>query len=341
MRVGRVLLVIALCLLLLAGCTKAPATGAVEDQKKTEPSGASSGSTALKMAVGGAGGGWYIAGAAMGAQWEKSLKGVTTTLVPGGGVANPTRVNNHQEDIGFTYTTNAVGATKGLPPYTQKAENLRGMINLNIKQFFHFMVLADKNITSFEQLAQNKIGLKISPGPRGSGSEATTALVLKEYGLNYENLKKWGGFVEFSSPGDAVDKIRDGHLDTYACLTTAGDPSTTDLAVSRKMVFLELNEKVRDAMVSQYGYSKGAIPAGKYEGQDEEIPTVYDGVLLVVNKDVPEDLVYNLVKTLCENAEELKKVHAIFKDFDPKVAPQMPLQLHPGAEKYYKEKGLL
>ncbi|KJS21752.1 MAG: hypothetical protein VR72_09065 [Clostridiaceae bacterium BRH_c20a] len=336
-------LIFTLSLALIVGCSQQSAQNTQpEPEQKTEEKPATSSSfSGIKMAVGGAGGGWYIAGAAMGAVWEKNLDGFSTTLVPGGGLANPTRINNNQEVVGFTYITNAVGADKGLAPYKEKHENMYGMINLNIRQYYHLMVLQDKKATSLEQITQEKIGLKISPGPRGSGSENTTQLVLKEYGIGYEDLKNWGGSFEFSSPGDAVDKIRDGHLDTYGCQTTAGDPSTTDLAVSRKMSFIPLSDKVSDALVTQYGYTKGAIPAGTYQGQDNDVPTVYDSVILVVNKDASEDLVYNLVKTLVEKEADLKNVHAIFKDFDPNVASQMPLKLHPGAEKYFKEKGLL
>jgi TRAP transporter TAXI family solute receptor len=295
----------------------------------------------IKMAVGGAGGGWYIAGAAMGAVWEKNLNGLATTLVPGGGLANPTRINNGQEMVGFTYITNAVGAEKGLEPYDKKHENMLGMINLNIRQYYHFMVLKNKKVTSYEQMIQDKIGIKISPGPRGSGSENATALIFKELGIGYEDLKKWGGSFEFSSPGDAVDKIRDGHLDTYGCMTTVGDPTTVDLAVSRKMSFIPLEDEMADVLVEKYGYIKDSIPSGTYEGQTGDVPTICDSVILVVNKDAPEDFVYNLVKILIEKEAELKKVHAIFKDFKAEEAPQIPLKLHPGAEKYYKEKGLL
>jgi len=82
------------------------------------------------------------------------------------------------------------------------------------------------------------------------------------------------------------------------------------------------------------------IPAGTYEGTDVDVDTVYNGVELVVNKNVDDDVVYNLVKTLKE-ASSLKDIHSIVENFDEKIAAETAIELHPGATQYFEDAGIL
>ncbi|MBA7574704.1 hypothetical protein ES708_16519 [subsurface metagenome] len=107
------------------------------------------------------------------------------------------------------------------------------------------------------------------------------------------------------------------------------------------MIFLPLDEDVTDRLVAKYGYIKVIMPECKYKEVPENYLTVADAVMLICNDNVSEELAYQLTKILCENGETWKDTHSMFKNFNPSECAQVPIPLHPGAKRYYQEKGYL
>ena len=168
-------------------------------------------------------------------------------------------------------------------------------------------------------------------------------LVLDAYGISYDWIKENGGSVTFTSQSDGSTLFQDGHLDVWAGLSSAPTPYIEEMAVSKDLVILEIDQDVINKLVSDYGYGTCEVPAGAY-GMEKAVATVASSVVLIVNKTAPDDFVYNFTKGLFV-PEFVEKLVAISNTFD-KVSPEfsskdLGCQLHPGAIKYYQEQHVL
>lgn len=317
--------------ILVTVCTTA---GAISGIKKISE-------TYLTMAVGSSGGGWYIMGAGLNDGWESQIPGLKVTLVPGGGASNPILVNKGDSvQIGFTYISNAAAALAGEGKYKVPHSNLRALCNLNVKQYLNINSTKSSGLDTFATLVMRKGKIRINVGPRGSGSEGMISRVLEAYGVSYDDIKKWGGSVQYNSTDSSFSALKDNQLDIAANASVLGLPSLIETAASRELNFMPVDEK-QGKTLAKYGFSYEPIPAGTYPHQKEAIPAIVDKVIIVINKDVSDEVVYNLTKVLCENTKRWASIHNSFKDFDPKVAFEAGIPLHHGAEQYYKEVGLM
>ena len=299
--------------------------------------------TFLTMSVGSSGGGWYIMGAGMGDVWESSIPNLRIALVPGGGVSNPTLVNaGDRVQIGFTYMSNAAACVAGTGAYAEKGAhgNVTALASLNIKQYLNVNTLKNGPFDSFEKIAKTKPKLKVNVGPRGSGTEAMIRCVFELYGFTYEDIKSWGGSVQYNSGGSALSALKDGQLDMVANTSSLGVPSLIETALARPINFLSVGEK-QGADLHKYSFGYDPIPSGAYPGQDAPVPTVSDKIIIVINKSVPDDVAYDLAKVLNESKEKLIEVLPNFNDFEPELAPETGIDLHPGAIAYYRDAGYL
>ncbi len=297
--------------------------------------------TYLTMAVGSSGGGWYIMGAGLNEGWESQIPGLKMTLVPGGGASNPTLANNGSKvQIGFTYVSNAAAACNGEGKYKEAHTNLVALCNLNVKQYLNINSTKSSGLNSFDTIVMQKPKIRINVGPRGSGSEGMISRVLEAYGISYDDIKNWGGSVQYNSTDTSFNALKDNQLEIAANASVLGLPSLVETAASRELYFIPVGEE-QGKSLAKYGFSYEPIPANTYPGQTEPVPAVVDKVVIVINKEVPNDVVYNLTKVLCENTEKWATVHSSFKAFDPAAAANVGIPLHPGAEQYYKEAGLM
>lgn len=296
----------------------------------------------ITFTAGGVGGSWYIVAAGLNEAFEKEIPGLKATIVPGGGTANPTRVNEGKEaHIGLTYAGNAMSAMKGVSEYTEKHTDMMGIANLNMQQSMHIFLRKDLGVKTFADILAKKPALKISVGPRGSGSELMMNRTLKAHGITYDDIKAWKGEIQFTSPTDGSNAVRDGQANGISASSVLANPYLVDVATARDMVMIPLEADKIDAMVKEYGYSPFTVPKGTYKGQDEDIASLSDSVVFIVNKNVDEDTVYQMTKILCENKPKWVGIHSMWQEFEVNKAANMSIPIHPGALKYYKEKGLV
>ena len=182
-------------------------------------------------------------------------------------------------------------------------------------------------------------GKRISPSIKGYTAEAVTKKMLAEVGLTYDDMAK----VEFVADDDAADLMKDGHLDAYADLAgSLSEAVLTDLSLFREVRILPCPDDVLQRLQAKSpGLFRGVIPAGSYQGVDADVPIVASGLGLIVNPDLPEDLVYNMAKTLAENwASDMGPVSKTLAAVKPQdLAKPLGVEFHPGALKYYKEQG--
>lgn len=289
----------------------------------------------LTMATGGTSGVYYPLGGAI-SQVLTSKSGGTISVTPQAtGASGENMRLTHAGDVQLAILQNDVAdaAFKGVEPYKQEFSNVRAIARL-YPEYLH--VVASEN-SGIKTIADFK-GKKISVGARGSGNEVNCRQLFKFFGLDYKNIQPI-----FLPYGETADQFKDRALDAFVFTIGTPNPAVQDITTSQKVNFVPLAGKEVDEIVKTYPYLvKDQIPAKTYNGQDSAVPTLAVQAMLVVNKDLPEALVYQITKLLFENIGDVAKAHNKGAEITLQhAADGVTIPFHPGAEKYLREKGIL
>ena len=195
------------------------------------------------------------------------------------------------------------------------------------------MANAESGVKSLEDLK----GKRISVGAARSGTELNARAILKAAGLSYDDFAK----VEYLPFGESVELMKNRQLDATLQSAGLGVSSIRDLAASVDIVVVPVSEEVVEN-VNDPAYQPAVIPANTYAGQTVDLPTAAIPNFLVTHSGVSDDLAYEMTKVLYENLDTFKSSHNAIQNMELKNAINgMPVPLHPGAERYYKEQGLI
>ena len=196
-------------------------------------------------------------------------------------------------------------------------------------------IVANKDITSISQLR----GKRVSVGDKGSGGEYNAIQILAAYGIDADNdIEKIN-----KSFADAADSLRSGEID--AAFIVAGIPTeaVSELAQMHEFNILPVDEGHISQLQKNYPfYTIATIPAGTYEGQDATIKTISVMATYIASNDLSEDVVYAFVKGIFENKDAIAEHSANGKFINPSIAVSgISIPIHPGAQKYFEEIGVL
>jgi TRAP transporter TAXI family solute receptor len=292
----------------------------------------------LRMVSGPEGGSWYPLGAAMMTLIQQDT-GITSSNGPGGGVGNCNVVEAGRAEIGWSYTHTVYNAYNARANFKQPEKNIRYLISL-YPGVFQMAVPRKSDIQTVADLKDKNI----VPGKVGFTGTEIAELVLKAYGLTFDSIRQSGGSVSFVGYSDAAALMKDGHSQCYMAVTSCPQSTIIDLNFQPGVRFLGIDdEHWKKIHEMEPGLMRTEIPASAYKGLTAPVPTVGTVTCLIVNKDVPDDVVYNIVKSLYAHWEDLKQVK---KQAIEETDTQDPLKgnnipVHPGALKFYKEKGLV
>ncbi len=283
--------------------------------------------------------------------------GTSGTYYPLGG-AIATIVNNKNKEAGFNITANSTGASKenvmliskdeadfaivqnDVADYAQNGEVLfdspvSGLATVAsvYPEVVQVVVAADSGINSISDLK----GKKVSIGDAGSGVEANALQVLAAYGLSVDDIKV--NRLSFKESGGA---FKDGALDAF--FVTAGVPNTaiTELAITRSLKLINIDGAEAEKLIADYPfYTNITIPKDVYKTA-EDIQTIAVRAIIICRDDLNENEVYLFTKALYESLDELGNAHAKGKEFKlDEAVDGVTVPLHPGAEKYFKEAGVI
>jgi TRAP transporter TAXI family solute receptor len=294
-------------------------------------------SVRLSIATGGTGGVYYPLGGGLANIISKYIPYAEATAeVTTASVDNCLLVGRGKADIAFTMTDTAWDAYKGLGKAFKDKVNVRSLA-VFYPNNMHVVTVEGKRI---EKVADLK-GKRVSTGAPGSGTEIVALRVLEAYGLNPDKDMSRDKLGASESAG----ALKDGKIDAYFWVGGLPTASVTDLAATpgTKIKLIGHMEAVHK-MKEKYGpiYVPGIIPAKTYPGQDADVPIVVLWNLLVVNETMKENVAYDVVKTMFDHKPELVMVHGDAKhlSLDPQAAGGSPIPFHPGAIRYFTEKGL-
>lgn len=294
----------------------------------------------LIIGGGGIGSTWYIFAAQLSELINKEMPEIpAVSVIEGGAISNVRFVNKGQDmDIGMASLPNVLDALNNKSEFEgENIDNIAPIINFTT-DYVQFVVLANSGIESFADLADKRI----LPGQAGWGIEAICREVLALYGLSYDNIKESGGSVSFVTRAEMSSMMQDGHADMISCKGGVPYAQLLEIEATNKIKVLGFDEeKLEKYLVDKPGYLKGYIPAGSYKGQTEDALVPCHTSVIFVNKGQSEDRVYNILKLIMENSDNLNKVMGITISKEKALLGIDPSLLHPGAKKYYEEIGIL
>lgn len=281
------------------------------------------------------GGVWVPLGGALKGMWEKTLPNLNITVTPGAGLANVRGVDEGKAQIGMSNSSSAVDGQLGKAPFKNKTTKVCQLANL-YPQYFQVVATKNANVNSFKDMK----GKRLVTQPKGNTGEALTAAILELNGLTYNDLSRANFQAGYT---DAVSMMKDGHADVFTLGTVAPASSVMDLANSREIVMVPVDDATMQGMQDMNpAYNRLIIPAGTYPGQAEDVAAIGYFTHVIVACDMPEDTVYQMVKIMAENIPTMASVSSSMANLTPKVmATEMGVPLHPGAAKFYKEVGAM
>lgn len=299
----------------------------------------------LTLIGGPVGGGWYLVSGGMAEIVKSQYPDLDVKVVPGGGMVNPPRVGTKDADLGMSLTVPTEMALKGAEPYDQKYEDIRGIaFGFNVT-YYQVVAREDVELKTFNEIIEKKVATRITtPGIQTMGGW-TVKTLFEAAGGSLDQLKQSGGAHYQANHSKQADLLRDGQADMLMTLLQLPAPNILEVSTVRKLRILPLSEATITKLVDDYGYGRGSIPKGTYEAisQESDVATVTMASGLIVHKDVPEDLVYKFTKALFENYKKVQAIHPSMRSFVPEevvlAKHRGSVKLHPGAERYFKEKG--
>ena len=300
--------------------------------------------TVLRLASSGVTSQWYIDCVALAEIVAAVDPSIQIDVVPGAGVSNVARVGIGEVEMAFSYPTIINSAMKGIEPFDETYLGIRGGMKGLASGYLQFFATANTGLETMKEIVDQKYPIELVVSPEGSNDALGAKRIFEFYGIDYDTIKKWGGSVRYAGYDDQVTMIKDGHVNTEIISMGVPAPPIIEMLTSRKMKLLAYSDELLEYMKEKYAYSIGYIPKGTY-GVDvvkEDRKSITSFVTLIFNKDVPEDVVYRITKIICENAEKVRNIHPSTAQFDVEEAPfDLGAPLHPGAEKYYKEVGII
>src|SRR5699024_3168961 len=308
-------------MLVLAACgSNASNGGEVETKSKGEYKN-------LNILTGGAQGTYYPLGGSFADFITKATDIKTDAEVSQASAANMIDLQEGVAEIAFVQTDIAYYAENGQLMYEgEEIDNVSAIGNL-YPETVQLVTLEKSGIKSYDDLK----GKKVSVGAIGSGTEANAKQLLEIHGLSIDDIDAQN--LDF---GESQESIQSGQID--AAFVTAGTPTgaVEGLNAVAKVHIVPIEDDKADELIEKYPYyAKEVIPAGTY-GSKEDTNAVSVGAMLVVKKELPEDLVYEITKAIYDNAESLQHDKAKYIKKETGL-DGVGIEVHPGAQKYFDE----
>jgi TRAP transporter TAXI family solute receptor len=290
----------------------------------------------IAIGTGGTGGVYYPLGGGMANVLSKYLPGVQATAeVTGGSVDNLKLIGAQPGQIGLSMVDAALDAMDGKGKFTAGKVSVRTLMVLYPNRM-HVVSTEARGVTKMSDLK----GKRVSTGSPGSATEVMAFRVIEAAGLDRDKDMT----RERLSVAESANALKDGKIDAFFWVGGLPTAAVTDVGATPnvKIRMVDTADLV-DKMNKKYSnlYSKGVIPSKTYPGQDKDNSIVVVQNILVANANMPDDVAYNIVKTLMEKKPELVAVHREAENFEVKSQSNdnTPIPFHPGAAKYFKEKG--
>ena len=288
----------------------------------------------INVLTGGTAGVYYPLGVALGKIYGEKIPNARAQVqATKGSVENLILLEQGRGEIAFTLGDSLKFAWDGDEEagFKSKLGKLRAIAAI-YPNYIQLVATKDSGINTLTDLKGNSL----SVGAPKSGTELNTRAILKAAGMSYANLGK----IEYLPFAESVDLMKNRQLDATLQSAGLGVASLRDLSNSTQVTVVAVPKTIVDKIGAPFIATK--IPAGTYTGQEHDVETAAVVNYLVTHSGVPDETVYQMTRLLFDSLPELASAHAAGKEIKLENAlSSIPIPLHPGAERYYREKGLL
>ena len=288
----------------------------------------------INVLTGGTSGVYYPLGVAIGKIFSDRIPGVKTQVqATKASVENLILLQQGRGEIAFALGDSLKAAWEGDEEvgFKSKLDKLR-TIGAIYPNYIQIVATAESGIKTLADLK----GKSLSVGAPKSGTELNTRAILAAAGLSYKDMGK----VEYLPFAESVDLMKNRQLNATLQSAGLGVASLKDLSTSADITVVSVPKEVVDRMGPPF--KSVIIPANTYPDQDKDVPTAAVVNYLVTSSAVSDDLAYRMTKLIYESLPELANAHAAGREIKlENAATGSPVPLHPGAIRYYREKGLI
>jgi TRAP transporter TAXI family solute receptor len=289
----------------------------------------------INVLTGGTSGVYYPLGVALSQIYAKAIPDAKTSVqVTKASAENLNLLQAGKGEVAFTLGDAFSDAWKGDEEagFKTPLKKLRTLAAI-YPNYIQIVASADAGIKTLADLK----GKKVAVGAPKSGTELNARAIFKAAGMSYQDFAK----VEYLPFGESVELMKNRQLDATLISAGLGVAAVRDLATALKIVIVPIPAELI-AKIGDPAYQPGTIPANTYTGQGTDVPTVAIQNFLATHEGVPAETVYKMTKALFENLDQMVAAHGAAKAIKlENAAKAPPAPLHPGAEKYYREKGLI
>jgi TRAP transporter TAXI family solute receptor len=289
----------------------------------------------VNVLTGGQSGVYYPLGVALSQIYAKNIPNVRSTAqVTRASAENMNLLQAGRGELALALADSVSDAYKGNAEagFSKPLTKLRGL-SATYNNYIQIVANADSGIKTLADLK----GKRISVGAAKSGTELNARAIFKAAGLSYSDMAK----IEYLPFGESVELMKNRQLDATLQSAGLGVASIRDLATSVKIVVVAVPADVV-TRVGDAAYQPSVIPANTYAGQTVDIPTAAIPNFLVTHSGVSDELAYQMAKSLYDNIDTMYAAHNAAKTIKRENAVRgMPVPVHPGAARYYKEVGVM
>ena len=296
----------------------------------------------IRALTGNLGGSLQVAFGVFGNTLLKNNPGWKYEMMPGGVVGNAIRLSNGEADIADLQHCLQQAALKGINPYKKPILNVSAIANLREINSLHIMVRDEVPIYSIEDIFDGR-SVVVAPGAVGGACYAFATWVIEAYGHSWSDITKNGGKVLSNTFSDVGNMLKDGQVDVFFWNGPGEVGFVQEYITSKKVRWLPISAEKLEKLEKEHLMLPTVIKADMYGGAvGKDTPSVTAPAGLICRSDMPEEVVYRLTKTVCENWDDVKAGFYPWSEFIPERGWEgNGFPLHPGAERYYRERGWL
>lgn len=287
------------------------------------------------IGTGGVTGVYYPVGGAVSKLVNDADVGLRLTVEStGGSVFNINAINSGQMDLALAQSDVVYQAYNGEVAFEgAPVEKVRTVMGLHAEPM-HLVCNADADVASFADIA----GKRVSIGNPGSGMLNTVQAMLAAKGMSEDDFT-----AEYLRAAEAPDFLRDGRIDCFFYTVGIGGAAIRDISATSDVDIVPLHDAEFETLMETFPYYAFAtVPAGTYGGQDEELTLFGVKALFVTSTDMSEEDVYTIVSTVLNNLDTFRAIHPALANLTPEdFLSGLGAPLHPGAERAYREAGLM
>jgi TRAP transporter TAXI family solute receptor len=291
---------------------------------------------------------WYVFAATLSRLLEQRLPpGMEVeVLARGGGIGNPIVVERKQATIALAQAATAAWAYRGTSEVYngRRCANIRaiagGLNSVWVTAMLREDYIRETGNDTLEKALTSKKPITIVMKPAGSTVPVVADLLFQYLGTSRRQIEQNGGQIIQVDANQVPTLLRDGRADLYLETAVRGHPTVTEVTSTVDVRFVDFPDFVLKKLE---GPGVKPIPMPEwFKGQHGPLQSVDMGTVLITHKDQPEDLIYLVTKLLCENKDQMARAHKAWAQFQPSegwLLTNTGVPLHPGAERYYKERG--